>query len=57
MGLLDKAKQFVAKNDAQVKKGIGKVADVVDEKTGGKHRAQIEDVEAKAKDAVDKLPD
>jgi hypothetical protein len=57
MGFLDKAKQLVAKNDAQVKKAIGKAAEVADKRTGGKHSKQIKDVAAKAEQAVEDLPE
>lgn len=43
MGLLDKAKQLVGEHDEQVKEGIDKAADVVDEKTGEKYTEKIED--------------
>jgi ABC-type transporter Mla subunit MlaD len=57
MGFLDKAKKLVAKNDQQVKKAIDKAADLADKKTGGKHSKQIDDLAAKAEDAVEKLPE
>jgi hypothetical protein len=57
MGLLDKAKGLLGKHDEQAKQGIDKVADVVDDKTGGKHTEKIDDAAEKAKGAVDKLAD
>ena len=57
MGLLDKAKSLIGKHEDQAKDGIDKVADVVDDKTGGKHTEKIEDAAEKAKDAIDKLTD
>lgn len=57
MGLLDKAKNLIGKNEAKVDDAIDKVADVVDDKTGGKHHDKIEDAADKAKGLVDKLGD
>ena len=56
MGLLDKAKDLVSGNKDQVKDGIDKAADLVDEKTKNQHSDTIDGVAEKAKDAVDKLP-
>ncbi|WP_035857468.1 antitoxin [Cryptosporangium arvum] len=50
MGLFDKAKAFVDKHDAQVDKGLDKLGDIVDERTGRKHSANID----KAVDAAQK---
>ncbi len=55
MGLVDKAKDLVAGNKDQVKDGIDKAADVVDDKTGNQHTDKIDMAADKAKDAVDKL--
>ncbi len=55
MGLLDKAKDLVSGNKDQVKDGIDKAADLVDDKTGNQHSDKIDTVADKAKDAVDKL--
>ena len=55
MGIFDKAKDLVGEHEDQVKKGIDKVADIADERTGGKHGEKIESAADKAKDAVDKL--
>ena len=57
MGFLDKAKKLVAKNDEQVKKAIGKAAELADKQTKGKHSAKIEDAAAKAQKAVEDLPE
>jgi MT0933-like antitoxin protein len=55
MGILDKVKSLVGKHEAQVKKGIDKVAQTADEKTGGKHSDKIDDAAERAKAEVDKL--
>lgn len=55
MGFLDKAKDLVTDNKDQLKDGIDKAADVVDDRTGGKHSDHIGQVADKAKDAIDKL--
>lgn len=57
MGILDKVKGLVGKHEDKAKEGVDKVADVVDDKTGGKHTEKIEDAADKAKDAIDKLAD
>jgi len=57
MGLLDKVKKALHGKSDEVAKGIDKVADVVDDKTKGKHGDTIDDVADKAKDIVDGLDD
>lgn len=53
MGIFDKAKDLVSKNKGQVKDGVGKAADMADEKTGGEHTEHIQ----KAEDAANKFVD
>lgn len=55
MGLLDTLKKALKGKEKQVDAGIDKVADVVDDKTGGQHTEKIEDAADKAKEIVDKL--
>lgn len=57
MGFLDKAKKLVAKNDEQVKKAIGKAAELADKQTKGKHSQQIGKIADKAEQAVEALPE
>jgi hypothetical protein len=57
MGLLDKAKGLIGKHEDQAKDTVDKVAEVADDKTGGKHTEKIEDAAEKAKDTIDKLTD
>ena len=42
MGFLDKAKDLLGKHEEKVESALDKVAEVVDEKTGGKHTDKIE---------------
>ena len=42
MGFLDKAKEMLGQHGEKVEGAIDKVADVVDEKTGGKYADQID---------------
>jgi hypothetical protein len=42
MGLLDKAKALLGQHEEKVEGAIDKVADVVDDKTGGKHSDKID---------------
>jgi len=55
--LAAKAKELVAKNDAKVKEALEKAAGVVDSRTKGRYSDKIDGAVAKAKEAVDKLPD
>ncbi len=55
MGMLDKAKDLISGNKEQVKGGIDKAADLVDDKTGNQHSDKIDTAAEKAKDAIDKL--
>jgi hypothetical protein len=57
MGLMDTLKNALKGKSKQVESGIDKVADVVDDKTGGKHTEKIDDDADKAKDFVQKLDD
>ncbi len=53
MGLLDKAKALLGRHEEKVEGAIGKVADVVDDKTGGKYADKIDKGVEAAKDFVD----
>lgn len=55
MGLLDTIKKALKGKGKQIESGIDKVADVVDDKTGGKHTDKIDGAADKAKEIVDKL--
>ena len=55
MGIFDKAKDLIEEHDDQVKDGIDKVADFIEDKAGEDRKEQIENVAEKAKDAVNKL--
>ena len=57
MGLLDSIKKALRGKGDDVSKGIDKAADLVDDKTGGKHSDTIDDVADKAKDVVEGLDD
>ena len=52
MGLLDKAKALLGQHEEKVEGAIDKVADVVDDKTGGKHTDKIEKGVDAAKDFI-----
>lgn len=56
MGIIDSIKSKLGSNKAQIKQGIDKVADVVDDKAGA-HADKVHKGAKAAKDAVDKLPD
>lgn len=54
MGLFDKAKQAISGNKGQVKQGIDKAADAIDDKAGT-HADKVQKGAEMAKDQVDKL--
>ena len=49
MGILDKAKNLAMKNKRKVAQGVDKATDVVDEKTGGKHKDKLDKVDDAAR--------
>ncbi len=53
MGLFDKARDLLGQHGDKVDGAIDKVADVVDEKTGGKYADQIDKGAEAAKGFVD----
>jgi hypothetical protein len=55
MGLLDTIKSKLGGNKTQVKQGIDKAADVVDDKAGA-HADKVQQAAEVAKDQIDKLP-
>jgi hypothetical protein len=61
VGLLDKFKKKAAGavkgHEDQIKSGVDKAGDVVDDKTGHKYTDKIETGEQKVSEAVDKLDD
>lgn len=57
MGFIDKIKDTVSDHADKADGVIDKVADLVDNKTGGKHHEKIDGAATKAKDLVDKIDD
>ncbi len=55
MSILDKLKGLLKGKGEQANSAIDKVADVADDKTGGKYTEKIDDAADKAKEIVDKL--
>lgn len=55
MGLLDKLKGLLGSNEEKVDAAVDKAADVIDDKTGGKHTDKIEAAADKAHDVIDGL--
>ena len=51
----DKAQDLVDEHGEQAGQGLDKAGDVVDEKTGGQHSAQIDQGVEQAKNALDGL--
>ena len=59
MGLMDSAKKLVKNKDqmAKIAEGVDKATDMIDKKTGGKHKDKLQKVdEAVAKAAGKKTP-
>jgi hypothetical protein len=52
MGLLDKAKDLLGQHEEKVEDALDKVAEVVDDKTGGKYADQIDKGAEKAKGLI-----
>lgn len=57
MNLMAKVKGVIAKNTDKAGSAIGKVADVADQRTGGKHSTQIRSAADKARGYVAKMDD
>ena len=55
-GLKDKAAELVGNNAGSIKGGIGKVGDFIDTKTGGKYSGQVDGLQAKASELIDRAP-
>lgn len=55
--IIEQAKDLIGDHADDVKKGIKEAADFVDDKTGGKHRDTIDQVESAAKGLVNDLDD
>ena len=56
MGIMNSIKSKLGGNKTQVKQGIDKAADVIDDKAGA-HADKVQQGAEAAKDAIDKLPD
>ncbi|MGB0113976.1 MAG: antitoxin [Ilumatobacteraceae bacterium] len=56
MGMFDSIKSKLSGNKPQVKQGIDKAADAIDDKAGA-HADKVQKGAEMAKDAVDKIPD
>lgn len=54
-GLVEKAPQIAKQHGGKIDKGLDRVADQVDKRTGGKHSDKIRGARERAKDAVDDL--
>jgi hypothetical protein len=56
MGIMDSIKSALGGNKSQVKQGVDKAADVIDDKAGA-HADKVQQGAEVVKDAIDKLPD
>ena len=56
MGIMDSIKSKLGGNKSQVKQGVDKAADVIDDKAG-EHADKVQQGAEVVKDAIDKLPD
>lgn len=55
MGLFDKIGDLAKQNEDKIEQGIEQVGDLIDEKTGGKYAAQVDQAQEAANDQLDKL--
>ena len=55
MGIIDKIKGLIGGNADQVKDGVDKAGDMVDDKTGGKHSDHIDTGTEKIGEVIDDL--
>jgi hypothetical protein len=55
MSFLDKAKGLISDHKTEVKSGLDKVADVIEEKVPDQYDSKVEQAADAAKNAVDKL--
>lgn len=52
MGIFDKAKEMLGQNSDKVDQAIDKAGDLIDEKTGNKHAANVDKGQALAKEKL-----
>lgn len=55
MGILDNLGGLAKENEDKIEAGIEKAGDLVDEKTGGKYAAQVDQAQDFANEQLDKL--
>lgn len=55
MGILDNLGGLAKENEDKIEAGIEKAGDLVDEKTGGKYAAQVDQAQNLANEQLDKL--
>ena len=55
MGVFDSIADAAKQHEAKIEEGIGKVGDLIDEKTGGKFADQVDKVQNLANEGLDKL--
>jgi gas vesicle protein len=53
MGIFDKAKDLANEHNQQVDQAVDKMADLVDEKTGGQHADKVDQAAQQVKDGID----
>ncbi len=56
MGIFDKAKDALSDHPEQVDKGIDKIGDIADEKTGGKYADKVDQGQDAARDRLGQDP-
>ncbi|MFF3767268.1 antitoxin [Streptomyces sp. NPDC001922] len=52
MSMMDKLKNMLKGHEDQASKGVDKSGDMVDDRTQGKHRRQVDTAQDKAKDQL-----
>lgn len=55
MGILDSVGDLAKQNEDKIEQAIEQVGDLVDEKTGGKYADKVDQAQAAANEALDKV--
>lgn len=55
MSMFDKAKDLLGEHADKVEEGVGKLGDLIDEKTGGQHTDKVDAAQTKISEELRKL--
>ncbi|MDT9692117.1 antitoxin [Streptomyces sp. P9(2023)] len=54
MGIMDKLKGMMGQHPDKAQQGVERAGDTVDQRTGGKHAAKVDQAQQKAQEYIDK---